>query len=159
MSVAHVTTKGDVEVPELGYCLGPCWCPRAVMSCSPHPPTHPQPAVALGRVGSESYLGSWAELALVAEAKVTWHPDPHPLPPLQPPIVNAKELDPHLNHHKMTWVRKRSPTPPPHPSIPQRVVFRTPHMAQPVHAGTKTHTHAHKTINFLKAGDSWGTNS
>lgn len=31
-SMVHVATKGHADASAVGYCLGPCWCPRAVES-------------------------------------------------------------------------------------------------------------------------------
>lgn len=32
MSVVHITIKGHVDILDLGYCLRPCLCPRAVQN-------------------------------------------------------------------------------------------------------------------------------
>lgn len=55
----NFAAKGNVDVPCLGCCLGPCWCPRGEQS-RPHPLL-----AAVLRRATLSFLGSKTVLALV----------------------------------------------------------------------------------------------
>jgi hypothetical protein len=59
-SMAHVTTKGQADVPDPGCPLEPCLCHRAVQSWP-----YLSPAAALRRTDSIPHLGSTVKLALV----------------------------------------------------------------------------------------------
>lgn len=59
--MAHVTTKNQADVSDLGCPLGSCLCCSTVKTWP-----HPSPAVVLRRADSKPYLGSRVKLALVA---------------------------------------------------------------------------------------------